>query len=202
MRRLRFGVLGLMLTAAALAGAVQASARDAAARLLSIGAETGDGAHAMVIEASEPVAFAVTRPDLFTVLVDLRDVRVANAKNHFRPSNGTPVSAVVIDEMTTPDGAPLTRVMMQLKQPLQHTATANKGKIRIEFASSTGSGGSTGSTGSVPGATVLSSVSAAGSGAPSVAPVARDCMGASRPSGRWRRWCGRTWLRTSTRRDG
>ena len=161
MRRLRIGVLGLMLAAAAAAGAAHPSASGSAAKLLSIGADAGGGGHAIVIEASEPVAYAVTRPDPFTVLVDLRDVRAGDAKNRFRPAPGAPVSAVVIDEMTAPDGSPLTRVMMQLRQPLQHTATANKGKIRIAFAESLGSASS---AGPVPSATVLSSVTASGAG--------------------------------------
>ncbi|HUF25111.1 MAG TPA: type IV pilus secretin PilQ [Vicinamibacterales bacterium] len=167
MRRHRIGLLGLMLAAAAAAAQPSASGLSfGAARLLSIG-EDAAGAHAVIIEASEPVAYAVSRPDPFTVLVDLRDVRAGDAKNRFRPSPAAPVSAIVIDEMRAPDGVPLTRVMMQLKQPLQHTATANKGKIRIAFEGvmgSTGSTGSTRSTGSVPAATVLGSLSAAGSG--------------------------------------
>jgi type IV pilus assembly protein PilQ len=161
-------LLGLMLAAAAAAAQPSAGGLSfGAARLLSIG-EDAAGAHAVIIEASEPVAYAVSRPDPFTVLVDLRDVRAGDAKNQFRPSAAAPVSAIVIDEMRAPDGAPLTRVMMQLKQPLQHTATANKGKIRIEFSGSIGSTGSTGSTGSpsgsTPAATVLGSLSAASSG--------------------------------------
>ncbi|MEX2270855.1 MAG: type IV pilus secretin PilQ [Vicinamibacterales bacterium] len=196
MTRLRIGVLGVMLAAIAAYGAASPSASGAsvaAARLLSVGAEAGNGSHAVVIEASEPVAYAVTRPDPFTVLVDLRDVRANDAKNHFRPAAGIPVSAIVVDEMDAPDGRPLTRVMMQLKQPLQHTATAVKGKIRIEFAGTVGSPGSTGSTGSagsvpgsgsagsVPAATVLGSVTAKGSG--SVTRVTLSGNGWLAPSG-------------------
>jgi type IV pilus secretin PilQ/predicted competence protein len=184
-RRLRIGLLGLMLAAAAAAAHPSASGMSfGAARLLSIGEDAG-GAHAVIIEASQTVAYAVSRPDPFTVLVDLRDVRAGDAKNRFRPSPAGPVSAIVIDEMRAPDGLPLTRVMMQLKQPMQHTATANKGTIRIAFTEmigSTGSTGSMGSMGSVPGsgsgsgsgsvpvpvpvpaATVLGSVSAASAG--------------------------------------
>ena len=178
MRRLRFGVLGLMLAAAMAAGAAHLSATMAAAKLLSIGADAAGAA--MIIEASETVDYAVTRPDPFTVLIDLRDVRAGDARNKYRPAPEAPVSAVLIDEMQAPDGTPLTRVMMQLKQPLQHTASQNKGKIRVEF-SSMGSTGSIGSTGSVPGATVLSSVATAASG--SVTRVTLTGNGWVAPSG-------------------
>ena len=164
MRRLRIGALGLMLAAIVAAAAAHPSAGSGAARLLSIGADAERGAHAVIIEASEEVAYAVTRPDPFTVLVDLRDVRAGDAKNHFKPAAGAPVSAVVVDEMRAPDGTPLTRVLMQLTQPLQHTATAVKGKIRIQFLGSMGSTGSTGSV-PVPSASVLSSLAVSASGA-------------------------------------
>ncbi len=147
-----------MLAAVAAAGAAHVAASTAAGRLLSIGSETDGGRHAVVIEASEPVTYNVTRPDPFTVLVDLRDVRAANAKNQFRPAPATPVSAVVIDEMTAPDGTPLTRVMMQLRQPLEHTATAVKGKIRIAFGAPVSAGAT------VAHATSLVSVAASVSG--------------------------------------
>ena len=164
MRRLRIGALGLVIAAVAAAGAVRASADSSAARLLSIGADATNGTHAVVIEASEEVVYAVTRPDPFTVLVDLRDVRAGDAKNRYRPVADAPVSAVLIDEMRAPDGSPLTRVMMQLKQPLQHTATSAKGKIRIAFGGSIGSNGSNGSIGSVPSATVLKGASTSSAG--------------------------------------
>jgi type IV pilus assembly protein PilQ len=155
-------VLGLMLAASAVAFAARPLATASAAKLLSIAADAGGAA--VVIEASETVEYAVSRPDPFTVLVDLRDVRAGDAKNRYTPAPGAAVSAVLIDEMRAPDGSPLTRVMMQLTQPLEHTATHVKGKIRIAFGGSLGTTGSAGSMGSVPGATVLSSVRASGSG--------------------------------------
>jgi len=154
-RRLRIGVLGLVIAAAAAAGAAHPLAGDGSAKLLSIGMDAG----AVVIEASEPVTYAVTRPDPFTVLVDLRDVRADNAKNRFRPSDEGVVSAIVIDEMSAVDGSPLARVMMQLKQPRQHTATHVKGKIRIAFLDAVNPGAST-----VPAATTLNAVTAESAG--------------------------------------
>lgn len=160
MRRLRIGVLGMMLAAAAAASAAHPAASGAAIRLLSVGTETDAGAHVVVIEASEPAAYAVARPDPLTVLVDLRGVVAGSARNHFRPAAGVPVSGVLIDEMRAPDGAPLTRVMMQLSEPLAHSVVSARGKIRVTFSST----GSTGSTGSVPGATVLNDVVVTGAG--------------------------------------
>jgi hypothetical protein len=63
-----------LMAALALAGAVALSARSAPIRLLGV---TGQGT-AVLIEASEPVAYAVSRPDPLTVLVDRRKLWVAD----------------------------------------------------------------------------------------------------------------------------
>ncbi|MDQ3169922.1 MAG: type IV pilus secretin PilQ [Acidobacteriota bacterium] len=165
MRRLRIGVLGVMLAAAAAATAAHPAASGTAIRLLSIGGETDGGAHVIVIESSEPAAYAVARPDPLTVLIDLRGVVAGSAKNRFRPAAGAPVSSVLIDEMRAPDGTPLTRIAMLLTSPASHSVVSAKGKIKVSFRGSAGSTGSTGSVPKVPGATVLSAVDVASSGA-------------------------------------
>ena len=164
MRRLRIGVLGVMLAAAAAATAAHPAASEAAIRLLSIGGETDGGTHVIVIESSEPAAYAVARPDPLTVLVDLRGVVAGDAKNRFRPAPGAPVSSVLIDEMRAPDGTPLTRIAMQLTSPASHSVVSSKGKIRVSFRGSEGSAGSAGSVPKVPGATVLNDVKVAAAG--------------------------------------
>ena len=55
--------------------------RPAPRRSGLLGVSAGTAASAVLIEASEPVAYTVSRPDPLTVLVDLRNVTVADAAN-------------------------------------------------------------------------------------------------------------------------
>jgi type IV pilus secretin PilQ/predicted competence protein len=96
------------------------------------------------------------------VLVDLRGVVAGSARNAFRPSAGMPVSSVLVDEMRAPDGAPLTRVALQLTAPVSHNVVSDKGTIRVSFR---GSERSERSAGSAPVATVLNSIGVARAGA-------------------------------------
>src|SRR5687768_15470714 len=47
-------------------------------RLVGVSAQGSGKTAAVLIEATEPVAYAVSRPDPLTVFVDLRNVSVAN----------------------------------------------------------------------------------------------------------------------------
>ena len=55
-----------------------AAAPGGAVRLVGVSAQGTGKTAAVLIESSEPVAYAVSRPDLLTVLVDLRNVSVAD----------------------------------------------------------------------------------------------------------------------------
>src|SRR6476661_8812688 len=66
-----------MLSIAAAAGSIMLSAAAAPVRLVGVSSDD----NAVLIEASEPVAYAVSRPDPLTLFVDLRNVSVSDARN-------------------------------------------------------------------------------------------------------------------------
>ena len=76
--------LALFLTLAVGGALVNASGPAAGApttRLKTISAWTNSGAASVVIEASEPVGYSLTRPDPLTLLVDFRNVSYADVAN-------------------------------------------------------------------------------------------------------------------------
>src|SRR5688572_22938989 len=76
--RIRAVAAGLCVCATLASGGGRLlSANDAPIRLLGVSAQGS----AIVIEASAPVAFAVSNPDAWTVQLDLRDVSVHGAAN-------------------------------------------------------------------------------------------------------------------------
>ena len=64
----------------ALAGSMLVSAANAPVRLVGVSMQD----NAVLIESTEPVAYAVSRPDPLTLLVDLRNVRVGDAAQRGR----------------------------------------------------------------------------------------------------------------------
>ena len=70
---------------------------------------------ALLIEATEPVAYAVSRPDPLTVLVDLRNVNVGDAANRWRAAAS--ISGVTLEQATPIDGKSLARVRVALASP-------------------------------------------------------------------------------------
>ena len=121
--------LALSLTAsrpAAIGGAEAPALRSISSRL--------DGAISTVlIEASEPVAYLTSQPDPLTVLVDLRNVS-ANALDG-KPAADmlAPVSGVVIEHATAPDGAPVARVRVRLDRAAKHRVRSSRNMILVEL---------------------------------------------------------------------
>ncbi len=116
-----------MMAALALAGAVALSAGAAPVRLLGV---TGED-NAIVIEASEPVAYAVSRPDPLTVLVDLRNVSVADAANQVQRHD--PILGVTLEQTSASDGKAMARVRLQLARPLEAKVRSLRNTIRVEL---------------------------------------------------------------------
>src|SRR5829696_4863095 len=71
----RRAAAAIAVVAAIASAGMLLSAEDAPVRLLGV---SSDGA-AVVIEATEPVAYSVTKPDAWTLLIDLRNVTVDGA---------------------------------------------------------------------------------------------------------------------------
>src|SRR6185436_1133519 len=119
----------------ALTAAVAAalSAGSAPIRLLGVSTET----NAVLIEATEPVAYAVSRPDPLTVLIDLRNVTVADAATEIRHHES--VAAVTLEQTSGLDGKAMGRVHVMLARPATHLVRSSRNTIRLELTPAAGS---------------------------------------------------------------
>jgi type IV pilus secretin PilQ/predicted competence protein len=123
---------GIALTLSALAAFVAAGHAATGARLTAITATTG-AAPAVLIEASEPVAYRTTRPDPFTVLVDLPNVAAAGYANGFTARPESPVTSVSVESARDGDGRPMARVRVGLAEPISHRVRSQRNLIFVEL---------------------------------------------------------------------
>src|SRR5438067_290919 len=121
---------------AAVAGGLVLTAAPAPVRLVGVSAQATGRAAAVMIEATEPVAYAVSRPDPLTVLVDLRNVSVEDAANQV--SHSGPVSGVSLEQATAIDGKALARVRVALTSPANYRVRSARNVIRVELEPTSG----------------------------------------------------------------
>ena len=121
------------LAALLVAGGAVAHAASAAARLLEVRPERGDGRLSVLIESSAPVAYAASQPDPLTVLVDLRDVSRVGASNRFSGMPVGPVAAVDLGERVADDGTTVTRIRLGLAAPVSPRVRAARNLVVVEF---------------------------------------------------------------------
>jgi type IV pilus secretin PilQ/predicted competence protein len=88
--------------------------------------------NALVIEASEPVAYVVDQPDPLRVIVELRNVSIASALARFEPRD--PIADVAVARGSAPDGAAVARVTIGLMRPVEFTTRSVRNTIRLELA--------------------------------------------------------------------
>lgn len=87
---------------------------------------------AVVIEATEPVAYVTSQPDPLTVLVDLRNVRAAGIQPPFMGRGASPLGAVRVEESRAADGTPLARVRVTLDRASAHRVRTSRNLIMVE----------------------------------------------------------------------
>jgi type IV pilus assembly protein PilQ len=121
------------LFVAGLGGLVLAEG-GASVRLVGVSASVDANDHAVLIEASEPVAYSVSRPDPLTVLVELRNVSVAGAQTRVPPTSV--VRAVEFEDAIALDGNPVGRVRLALVRPARHQVRSERNTIRLDFDAS------------------------------------------------------------------
>jgi type IV pilus assembly protein PilQ len=128
---------GIALTLTALAAFVAAGhghvAAATGARLTAITATDG-ASPAVLIEASEPVAYRTARPDPFTVLVDLRNVATSGYANGFTATPDSPVSAVAVESARDDEGHQVARVRVSLSEPISHRVRSQRNLIFVELS--------------------------------------------------------------------
>lgn len=120
----------------ALAGhvaAVGAASGDAAMtpQLRAISTRDDGRVSAVVIEASEPVAYVTSQPDPLTVLVDLRNVRPGTAAAAL-PGGSAALRGVHLEESHAADGTPVSRVRVDLARATSHRVRTSRNLILVE----------------------------------------------------------------------
>ena len=124
-RRGSAAIAGLAALLAALAGSTPAAVEPV--RLLSVTAQ----GPAVVIEATDPVAYTVNRPDAVTLVVDLRNAVVADAVTRIEPRG--PVTAVRLEQTKAADGLGVARVRIALGRATEYRVKSSRNSIRVEL---------------------------------------------------------------------
>ena len=127
LKQTSLGVVAATAVSAAAAGSILLTAAAASVRLLSVTAQ----GQAVVIEATEPVAYTVNRPDPLTLVVDLRNVAVADATSKLEPKGL--VSGVRFEQATAPDGLGVARVRIALARAAEYKVKSHRNSIRVEL---------------------------------------------------------------------
>jgi len=125
----------LFLTVAAAGGLVNASAPAGTAtpvQLKAISARVNAKGASLVIEASEPVAYTMSRPDPLTVLLDFRNVAAGDVANSVAADVKSPIARVSV-EAAESLGAPASRVRIALSQPVAHHVRSERNTVVVDF---------------------------------------------------------------------
>jgi type IV pilus assembly protein PilQ len=103
-------------------------------KLLSVATQ----GQAVVIEATEPAAYTVNRPDPVTLIVDLRNAAVAEAATRVEPKGL--VAGVRFEQATAADGLGVARVRIALNRAAEYRVRSSRNTIRVEFAEASAGG--------------------------------------------------------------
>ncbi len=118
-----------LLIAAGLALAVGRPLVAGSAPIRLVGV-AGQG-HQLTIEATEPVAYAVARPDPLTVVLELRNVAVGSARSIL--DHRDPIAAVSLEQAPPIDGLTMTRVRVTLARPYEAAVRSARNTIRLDL---------------------------------------------------------------------
>jgi type IV pilus assembly protein PilQ len=113
-------------------GSLVLTAAPGPARLVGVSAREAGKNAALLIESSEPVAYAVSRPDPLTLFVDLRNVEAADATANVARTG--PVADVTVERETSIDGKALARVRVALTSPATYEVHSARNVIRLDLA--------------------------------------------------------------------
>lgn len=106
---------------------------SASAQLKTISTRVQRDNTQLVVEATEPVPFVTQRPDPYTVLLDFRNVGAQGLANRVAPAPGGPIADVTVESAESM-GDPVSRVRVQLTQPLEHHVRSQRNSVVVEFA--------------------------------------------------------------------
>jgi len=121
---------------AALAGHVAAADATSSGaefpHLRAVSARADGGVSAVVIEATEPVAYVTSQPDPLTVLVDLRNVSAGGIQAAATARGLTPLRGVHVEESRSADGTPVARIRVSLDRAASHRVRTTRNLIVVE----------------------------------------------------------------------
>ena len=113
--------------AVAAATSMALAAAGAPVRLVGVSA----AGNAILIEATEPVAYSVSHPDPLTVIVEMRNVSAADARNDVRGQGA--IAAVRVEQANAVDGRAIARVRLALARPADYRVRSARNTIRVEL---------------------------------------------------------------------
>ena len=87
----------------------------------------------MLIESAAPAAYVVKRPDPLTLLVELRNVVVADAANVVQVDRRDAIAAVTLEQGPSVDGQALGLVRLTLVRPAEYVVHSTRNVIRLEL---------------------------------------------------------------------
>ncbi len=85
----------------------------------------------ILIEATEPVAYSVRRPDALSLVVDMRNVSVSDARADIAGEGA--ITGVRLEQASAEDGRALARVHVALAKPSRYTVRSARNTIRVEL---------------------------------------------------------------------
>ena len=137
MRRYGIPLIAMVLAALSLArgGVLSAEGTAVGARLTAISSTAEGRKAAVLIEASEPVAYLASQPDASTLLLELRNVQSAGFANGFTARPGSPVRAVSVEDASGAGGERVARVRVALAGPLTPRVRSQRNLIFVEVDS-------------------------------------------------------------------
>jgi len=127
--------------AGVLVGASGPAAGPSTVRLKTISARVNSKGASLVIEASEPVGYSLTRPDPLTVLVEFRNVMPGGVANSVDANTKSSPIAKVSVETGDSMGAPASRVRIALAQPVAHRVRSDRNTVVVDFDKPSAPGG-------------------------------------------------------------
>jgi type IV pilus assembly protein PilQ len=131
-------ILTLIITGAVAewSGVAAGAAAAPTVQLKTISARAHPGGTSLVVETSEPTAYAASRPDPLTILLDLRNVDGARVSNAVGGSAEGPIAGIAVEAIEAL-GAPVSRVRVTLARAADYQVRSERNTIVVDLASRT-----------------------------------------------------------------
>ena len=133
MRRSAFLLLCILPVLGFWRGHVSADASAGPARLTAITSTLEGPRAALIIEASEPVAYVPSRPDPETLVLELRNVTIEGYANGVETGPNGPIRGVAVENVAGNDGVRLARVRVTLGNGVSHRVRSQRNLIVVEL---------------------------------------------------------------------